>query len=130
MLYADAFYEVHGVSRRIHELSADDITDHHATNGWGVIVIRGQLSWHFSGSVPARVFKVIKSKKTYIFLLEVVAQCFGAWLMADELQPFCWAFCDNVGAEHALRKGFSRDRDANAVISLFWSVASATGVRP
>ena len=130
MLYADAFYVVHGVSRRVADFSANDNIDQSTTNGWGVMVIKDGLKWHFSGSVPSKVFTALKSKKTYIFLLEVVAQCFGAWLMAPELLPSCWAFVDNVGAEHALRKGFSRDRDANAVISLFWSVAAATGVRP
>ena len=54
----------------------------------------------------------------------------GTWLLAPELGSDCWAFVDNVGAEFALRKGFSRDRDANAVISLFWGAAALTGVRP
>jgi hypothetical protein len=86
--------------------------------------------WHFSGTVPAKVFKVIKKKQTYIFLLEVMAQCVGVWVMAPEFGSNFWAFVDNVGAEFALRKGFSRDRDANAVISLFWAATAVTDVRP
>ena len=106
------------MSRRVTDFSATDPLDHTTPNGWGVVVLKDSLKWHFSGSVPPRVFSALKSKKTYIFLLEVVAQCFGAWLLAPELLPHCWAFVDNVGAEHALRKGFSRDRDANAVVVL------------
>ena len=130
ILYADAFYTCRGATRKASQLSVDDLTDPHATSGWGVVVISGKEAWHFGGSVPHEVFTALKKKKTYIFLLEVVAQCMGTWLMARELQPHFWAFVDNVGAEHALRKGFSRDRDANAIISLFWAAAAHCTTRP
>jgi hypothetical protein len=132
ILYADAFFEIGGVRRSLRDLSNSDIDKISAesVNGWGVIVIHGQRSWHFNGSVPGRVLARLKKKKTYIFLLEVVAQCLGVWFLGKELAPHCWAFVDNVGAEHALRKGFSRDRDANAFISLFWVAAAAIRVTP
>ena len=131
MLYADAFFTSRGETTKISDFSEKmDFTDPHATNGWGVVVVRGDKMWHFNGVVPQSIFDIIKKKKTYIFLLEVIAQCMGVWFMAPELGPNCWAFVDNVGAELALRKGFSRGRDANAVISLFWSSAAYTDVRP
>ena len=131
ILYADAYFTSKGIWSRISELSmATDFMDPSAEAGWGVVVVNGPRMWHFSGTVPAEVFNVLQKKKTYIFLLEVIAQCMGTWLLAPELGSDCWAFVDNVGAEFALRKGFSRDRDANAVVSLFWAAAALTGVRP
>ena len=130
ILYADAFYTCRGATRKASQLTTDDLTDPNAAAGWGVVVISGRDAWHFSGTVPHEVFLALKKKKTYIFLLEVVAQCMGTWLLAKELQPYFWAFVDNVGAEHALRKGFSKDRDANAIISLFWAMAAHCVARP
>jgi hypothetical protein len=131
MLYADAYFTYRGVTKKVSDFAdIQDFADPSATSGWGTVIIRGKDMWHFSGAVPNRVFSVIKKKKTYIFLLEVIAQCMGIWFMAPELGPNFWAFVDNVGAEFALRKGFSRDRDANAVISLFWSAAAVADTRP
>jgi len=131
MMYADAYYTCRGVTLKISEFpDILDFSDPSATSGWGTVIIRGNQMWHFSGTVPDEVFKIIKKKKTYIFLLEVIAQCMGVWFMAPELGPNFWAFVDNVGAEFALRKGFSRDRDANAVISLFRAAAAVSDVRP
>ena len=132
ILYADAFFEIGGKKRSLRDMGEVDIGALRADscNGWGVVVIHGRRAWHFSGSVPSRVLGKLEKKKTYIFLLEVVAQCFGVWFLGKELAPHCWAFVDNVGAEHALRKGASRNRDANAFISLFWITAAALRVTP
>jgi hypothetical protein len=132
ILYADAFFELKGKKFSLRDMTDLDTSAINAdtNNGWGAIVIHGLRAWHFSGSIPSRILGRLKKKKTYIFLLEVVAQCFGLWLLGPELAPHCWAFVDNVGAEHALRKGFSRDRDANSFISLFWVAAAALQVSP
>ena len=132
ILYADAFFEIKGKKLSLRDMPDLDtsVIGAETRNGWGAIVIHGQRSWHFSGTIPGRVLGKLKKKKTYIFLLEVVAQCFGLWMLGPELAPHCWAFVDNVGAEHALRKGFSRDRDANSFISLFWVAAAALRVSP
>ena len=72
----------------------------------------------------------MRSKRTYIFLLEVIAQCIGLWIFWPELGPQCWAFVDNEGAKFSLRKGYTKDDDVNAILSLFAAAGAITGCTP
>ena len=133
-LYADAFFvDAAGARRNLAELDSIDhavLTADGASNGWGVAVIRGDRVWLARGSVPSSLLASLKKKKTYIFYLEALAQCLGAWLFEPELGSSYWAFVDNTSAEFALRKGYSRDGDANRLTAFFWASIAAAGAAP
>ena len=69
-------------------------------------------------------------KATFIFLLEVIAQCIGLWFFWPELGSACWAFVDNEGAKYSLRKGYTRDDDVNTILSLFAASTALTRCAP
>jgi hypothetical protein len=135
LLYADAFFEIGGTKLRASQLTADRESQNrinsNTINGWGTVVVRpGYPTLCMRGSLPGSFLEKLKGKLTYIFFLETIAQCLGAWLFAEELGGLYWAFVDNEGARHALKKGYSRDRDANTVVSLFWCHAAARQSAP
>jgi hypothetical protein len=133
-LYADAFYETkHGI-RKAGDSQGETPELHQLTgirNGWGIVLIRPGYTPEFMfGSIPEKLLTKFKSKKTFIFIIEVIAQCLGQWLFQKELGTHYWSFVDNVGARFSLTKGYTRDRDANAVVSLFWASVAARGTAP
>ena len=69
-------------------------------------------------------------KRKLTFFIEVIAQCSRQWLFHPELGIHYWSFVDNVGARFALTKGYSRDRDAEAIASLLWNSVAARGTAP
>ena len=139
LLYADAFFVQDGKRRRFSDLDANahntkpflESLTPETTNGWGVVVARvGAPTLFARGSVPSYVLARLKKKKTFIFFLEVVAQCIGLWIFAPELGRLFWVFVDNMSARFALTRGYSKDADANAVISLFWHFAASNATSP
>ena len=133
-LYADAFFvDAAGARRNLAELESIDhaaLTADGVSNGWGIAVVLGDRVWLARGSVPISLLDSLKKKKTYIFYLEALAQCLGAWLFEPELGSSYWAFVDNTSAEFALRKGYSRDGDANRLTAFFWASVAAAGAAP
>ena len=133
-LYADAFFvDAAGARRNLAELESIDhaaLTADGVSNGWGIAVVLGDRVWLARGSVPISLFGSLKKKKTYIFYLEALAQCLVAWLFEPELGSSYWAFVDNTSAEFALRKGYSRDGDANRLTAFFWASVAAAGAAP
>ena len=60
-----------------------------ALSGWGVALVRKGLPTLWAkGSLPLSVLEKLAKKKTYIFFLETVAQCLGAWLFAEDLEIY------------------------------------------
>ena len=134
-MYADAFFEVDGVNRGFSYFDTNpkekDKVNAKSRNGWGIVLVRrGHANICARGSLPRGVMAKMKSKKTFIFFLETLAQCLGAWLFEKELGDTYWAFIDNEGARYSLLKGYSRDQDANAIISLFWGHAAMCKTAP
>ena len=128
-------FEIDGIARRLPDFEADgqliNAVTVHSRNGWGVVVCRaGRPTLYANGEVPGRLLKCLASKKTYIFILEVIAQCIGAWYFQAVLGKEYWSFVDNVGARFSLVKGYSRDADANAIVSLFWHAAAEVLAAP
>ena len=80
--------------------------------------------------IPKWFLQRLPSKKTFIFLIETIAQCLALWFCTPELGSAYWAFCDNVGARFSLAKGYTKDVAANAVVSLFWHAATEAGTAP
>ena len=125
LLYADAYFTKGSDTVRCAELAATGYDDKRilefTSNGWGAIVVRQDATAIcVRGSVPIDTLARLKAKKTHVFFLEVLGQCFGAWLFAEELGDVYWAFVDNVGARCSLLKGYSKNADGNLLVSLFW----------
>ena len=99
-------------------------------NGWGLVVISREGAWCARGQLPEFVIQRLAEKKTLIFFLETAAQCIMNWIFAQELGEHYWSFVENEGSKFALTKGFSRDTDTNAIISLFWGHSAVTGTHP
>ena len=96
IMYADAFFEVHGQRQRLSDFKTEmeagrgaplmNGINPDALSGWGVAIVRkGLPTLCARGSLPRSVLEKLAKKKTYIFFLETVAQCLGAWLFAEEL---------------------------------------------
>jgi hypothetical protein len=135
IIYADAFFEMDAHHFKLsHFTEVPDLAGTltpSITNGWGIVFARkGHRTEYMRGCIPSFVFEVLRSKKTYIFLLEVVAQCMGLWIFGDRLEGSYWSFVDNVGARFSLTRGYSRDPDANSIISLFWLTVLGLGAAP
>ena len=124
-LYADGFFEAGNgrytaaeLAQFLHQLPK------HVANGWGFVVVRCDDSGLCArGTVPEwfmRTLATLNRNKTYIFLIEVVAQCLGLWFGAEDLGDAYWAFCDNIGALYSLAKGYTKELAANAFVFLFW----------
>ncbi|CAE7618166.1 ftsH [Symbiodinium pilosum] len=57
----------------------------------------------------------------YIFWLEMLAQVLALLRIRPQPGSHVLCFCDNVAAEHALRKGYSKDERFTKVLACFWS---------
>jgi hypothetical protein len=135
VLYADAFFELEGARLRAHHLSGIQQKDlwklPASRNGWGfVAILPNGTAWFSHGSIPRWFLERLTRKKTYIFLIEVVAQCLGLWFCAPILGDAYWSFCDNMGARYSLAKGYTAEATANAFVSLFWHAAAEFATAP
>ena len=90
-------------------------------NGFGFVVLcpgrRPLCCW---GSVPPVLLVKLAVEGQYIFMLEALAQCWSLWLFCPLLRvrwPF-WSFVGNSAAQWALTKGYSRNKEANVLVSL------------
>ena len=148
--YADAFFEIGGevtggemstrARRRLRHSEVSTLADERriqltnlaaARNGWGFIVVGPSGAGVYAcGTIPKWFLQKLPSKKTFIFLIETIAQCLALWFCAPELGSAYWAFCDNVGARFSLAKGYTKDVATNAVVSLFWHAATEVGTAP
>lgn len=66
----------------------------------------------------------------YIFILEALAQCLPLWLFWPILVEPYWSFIDNSAAQWALTKGYSRNDEANIIVTLFDAAAVAKRAGP
>ena len=73
---------------------------------------------------------MLPSKKTFIFLIETIAQRLALWFCALKLGSAYRAFRDNVGARFSLAKVYTKDVATNAVVSLFWHATTEVRSAP
>ena len=125
VLYADAYVTVTGHRRPANKwlqealpLQALQVAD----NGWGAVYSShsGQRV-SFRSRVPGRVLVSLATSKAYIFWLEMLAQVLALLRIRPQPGSHVLCFCDNVAAEHALRKGYSKDERFTKVLACFWS---------
>ena len=64
--------------------------------------------------------KVVQSK-AFIYWLEMMAQILSIAVIAPHVQGHLVCFVDNTAAEHALRKGYSKDESFTKTLACFWA---------
>ncbi len=135
LLYADAFFGRGSERLRCADIYKRGFKHGHelqfTSNGWGAIVVQQDApAICVRGEIPLRILEKLQTKKTHVYFLEVLGQCFGAWLFTAELGDVYWAFVDNCGARCSLLKGYSKNPDGNLLISLFWHYAATKRTVP
>ena len=93
-----------------------------ADNGWGATFSSpsGRRTC-FRSQAPQRMLDEVVTSKAFIFWLEMLAQVFAIVAGQPSRGMHLLCFCDNVAAEHALRKGYSQDGKFTKVLACFWS---------
>ena len=82
------------------------------------------------GTTPRAVLNQIKSRKAFIYALEIFAQLMATLSLAQRLPTTWLAFIDNTAGEAALRKGCGKDAFVNGVLAARWGTAARRGWRP
>ena len=85
---------------------------------------------YFSCSVPKEIVRLFAGGGQFIFFLEAVAQCLPMWVWWPKLAGSYLSFVDNVAAQWALSKGYSKNSEANLLVSLFWAAVTEKGSDP
>ena len=70
--------------------------------------------------VPVESLAKVAPSKAFIYWLEMMAQILMA-VIARHVQGHLVRFIDNTAAEHALRKGYSKDEALTKTLSCFWA---------
>ena len=138
ILYADAFFSLGEASFRPGPANEIPLVwrpeaIHTADNGWGFVLLpadRACPPMYAYGSVPPAVLQRFATRRAFIFILEVLAQCLPLWALGPALAGPYWSFVDNTAAQHALTRGYSGNAAVNAVVSAFWVAASVYTASP
>ena len=125
VLYADAYVTLTGHRRPANKwlqgalpLQALQVSD----NGWGAVYSsHSARRLAFRSQVPGNVLLGLATSKAYIYWLEMLAQVLSLLSIRPPRGSHVVCFCDNVAAEHALRKGYSKDDRFTKVLACFWS---------
>ena len=125
VLYADAYITLTGHRRPANKwlqgalpLQALQVSD----NGWGAVYSsHSARRLAFRSQVPGNVLLGLATSKAYIYWLEMLAQVLSLLSIRPPRGSHVMCFCDNVAAEHALRKGYSKDDRFTKVLACFWS---------
>ena len=80
--------------------------------------------------MPSSVLQACGTRAAFIFLLEAIACCIGAWFFAPELGTAYWAFVDNTAAQFSLSKGSSKEPKVRLLAGLFWLAAASQCTAP
>ena len=133
-LYSDAFFALGGAELKIVDLEGlrhREISKLHlADNGWGICIILEEGGYAARGRIPYSVMSACGTRAAYIFILEAIACCIGAWFFAPELGTAYWAFVDNTAAQFSLTKGTSKEPRVRLLAGLFWLAAASQSTAP
>ena len=122
-LYADAFVRLHGVRRAANKwlpdcLQASSMAD--STNGWEAVFLASNVRKAFRSQVPVSLLVQSSPTKAYIFWLEAIAQVLSVICIQPFVKGHLVCFADNVAAEHALQKGYTKDAKFTKLLGAFW----------
>ena len=139
VIYADAFFLMGERQYRPSDTNIptdwDAAAASHYTNGWGAVVFLPTDSGHHAafclrGEVPAHVLAAFCSRRAFIYFLEAWAQVLCCIAFEEWITPDYIAVVDNEAAKYALIKGYGRDCNINAIISIYWAPQADQGWRP
>ena len=82
----------------------------------------------FRSQVPTKIHTKLVVSTAYISWLEMLAQVMAVTSVAPHVRTYVVCFCDNTAAEHALRKGYSKDEQFTKVLCCFWSWVASRGI--
>ena len=80
----------------------------------------GGLSGH-RYPVPVTSLAKVAPSKAFIYWLEMMAQILSIAVVAPHVHGHLVCFVDNTAAEHALRKGCSKDEAFTKTLACFWA---------
>ena len=125
ILYADAFITLSGVRRTARKWlsncpSLSLLKD--SENGWGALFFGSTgIRRAFQSKVPVDSLAKVVQSKAFIYWLEMMAQILSIAVIAPHVQGHLVCFVDNTAAEHALRKGYSKDESFTKTLACFWA---------
>ncbi|CAE7836892.1 unnamed protein product [Symbiodinium sp. CCMP2592] len=134
VIYADAFFELEG--KRFKPSEIEDVPSWGNkppaafTNGWGFVARVGERTFFAAGSVPFWFARHFASKRSYIYMLEIIAQIVPLIVLSEVVPPHLLLFIDNEPARHALTKGFGNCRNLNKLLQVAWSFTEKNGWWP
>ena len=134
VIYADAFFQLGEQLFKIKDADAapdwGDANPAAFLNGWGFVAKVGEKVMYASGFVPFWFVRHFASRRSYIYMLEIVAQILPLYALVKDLDPYCIMFVDNEPARHALRKGYGRDEHINRLVQTAWLWIERCGMVP
>ena len=102
-------------------------------NGWGAVVFFSDRSIRpvvLYGRVPPLITKDFAGKGECIYILEALGQLLPIIALGPWLEGPVISFIDNVAAQFALVKGYSRHVGGNVVSSCYWGAAARYKINP
>ena len=126
IIYADAFYQPGETRYKAGHFPAEVPVKpgSKGSNGWGFVVRIGATVFYDCGTAPADFLDLFASRRTFIYVLEILAQVLALVTLSRHLPARWLAFIDNVAGQWALTKGYGRDESVNGVLAAFWSTAA------
>ena len=134
VIYADAFFRLAGRSYRLSE--ADSAPDWGRespasfVNGVGFVVCLNDLTFYAHGMIPYWFVRHFTSRRSFIYMLEILAQILPIVALEPQLHRRCLMFVDNEPAKHALMKGYGKDDGINRLLQAAWVVLEKACIEP
>ena len=123
--YADAFVTLQGVRRAANKWTVDCPTLsllRGSENGWGGVFLGSAgVRRAFRSQVPVTSLAKVAPSKAFIYWLEMMAQILSIAVVAPHVHGHLVCVVDNTAAEHALRKGCSKDETFTKTLACFWA---------
>ena len=134
VIYADAFFNLGGLTYKLSEAeSAPDwgkASPASFVNGLGFVVTVGDITFFANGSVPYWFVRHFSSRRSFIFMLEILAQVVPLMALEPRLHRHCLLFVDNEPAKHALVKGYGKDESINRLLQAAWIFIEKAQMHP
>ncbi|CAE7206135.1 unnamed protein product [Symbiodinium natans] len=134
VIYADAFFNLHGKSYKVSE--ADNIPDWGREcpasflNGVGFVVCLGDVTLYAYGIVPYWFVRYFTSRRAFIYMLEILGQVLPLIALESRLHRHCVLFVDNEPAKQALMKGYGKDDCINRLVQTAWVFIEKKKLQP
>ena len=99
-------------------------------NGLGFVVSVGEITYFAHGWVPYWFVRHFSGWRSFIYMLEILAQVVPLMALEQRLHRHCLLFVDNEPANHALVKGYGKDESINKLLQAAWVFIEKANVQP